>query len=139
MLWNNAGVVVHVPFVDCDPALMEKVIQVNLLSPMWTTREFLPAMVRQGKGHVICTCSGLGLLRWRMLSSYCASKFGMRGFMETLKLEMSQYPQIKCTTLYLSWTKTSMIEGLTWKPRCDLLYSSIKTAYCLSCLQTIFR
>lgn len=97
-------------------------IKVNLLSYMWTIREFLPGMLKNRKGHLVCTCSGLGFYRFSHLTAYCASKYGLRGFLESLKLEMRMMNPdddwvIKFSTIYPGFVKTPMTAPLTWKPR----------------------
>lgn len=120
MLINNAGISPYKMFLDSDPETEERVLRVNLLSQMWTIREFLPAMIKDGGGHIVSTCSGVALFRFRYLSSYVASKYGLRGFLETLRLEMGLHPakpRIKITVIYPGWMETEMTSGIIWKPR----------------------
>lgn len=120
ILFNNAGLVQINSFLDMTPAMEEKIMLVNLMSYMWTIREFLPDMIESGKGHIVNTCSGLGHMRFRYLSAYVASKFGLRGFIDCLKLEMRIHPKkpdIRFSTVYPSFVKTNMTTGMTWKPR----------------------
>lgn len=120
MLINNAGISPYKLFIDSDPETEEHVLRINLLSQMWTIREFLPAMIKSGGGHIVSTCSGVALARFRYLSSYVASKYGLRGFLETLRLEMKLHedkPKIRITVIYPGWMETEMISGVTWRPR----------------------
>lgn len=114
MLFNNAGIARTQPFLDADPSYEEMVIKVNLLSYMWTLREFLPDMVEKGKGHVICMCSALAGYRYQTLTSYCASKYGLRGFLETLQLEIREHPKkpnISFSTVYPGVVNTPLADG----------------------------
>lgn len=120
ILFNNAGLIRYSPFLEADPVMDEKILKVNLLSYMWITREFLPEMIQRGKGHLVQTGSGLGFYRWKHLTSYVASKYGLRGFIDSLRVEMQLHPKkpdIKFTTIYPAWIKTPMMTGVSWKSR----------------------
>lgn len=120
ILYNNAGLAYVAPFEQGDSQLEEKIIQVNLLSYMKTIKLFLPDMIRAGRGHIVSTCSALAFFRFRYVTSYTASKYGLRGFIESLKLEMNVHPKkpsIAFTTVYPGWIRTPMTEGISWKPR----------------------
>ncbi|CAL8122368.1 unnamed protein product [Orchesella dallaii] len=120
ILFNNAGLSDYSEFLNANPVREEKVIKVNLFSYMWTIREFLPDMIERGEGHLVQTCSGLGFWRFNALTSYCASKYGLRGFIRTLQLEMRMHtkkPNIKFSTIYPGWVKTPMLDVVSWEPR----------------------
>ncbi len=89
ILINNAGLR-HVGLVkDLDMAKVEKVIATNLLGAIRVTREVLPHMLRQADGHIITVSSFLGARGAYLRSVYAASKFGVEGFMESLRSEVS--------------------------------------------------
>jgi NADP-dependent 3-hydroxy acid dehydrogenase YdfG len=44
----NAGIAIGAPFVDADPAEIDRVIEVNLLASAGTARAFLPAAAAHG-------------------------------------------------------------------------------------------
>lgn len=127
VLYNNAGLACPSLFQEANAAMEEKVIQVNLMSYLWTIREFLPGMIERGSGHLVSTCSGIAFVRSQYLTSYAASKHGLRGFIESLKLEMRMHPgkpDIKISTVYPGWINTPMAAGASWKPRL-----TIKTSF----------
>lgn len=120
ILINNAATTAYKTFWHFDAKEEEKILRVNLLSQMWTIRAFLPGMIRKGKGHIVSTCSGLAFHRFRYVAPYVASKHGLRGFLETLRLELELHPakpKIPITVIYPGWIKTPMAQGITWKPR----------------------
>lgn len=120
MLINNAGISPYKMFLDCDPKTEEKVMRVNLLSQMWTIRQFLPKMIENGGGHLVSVCAAIALCRFRYLSAYAASKYGLRGFLETLRLELelcSENPTVNLTVVYPGWVKTDMTREINWNPR----------------------
>jgi short-subunit dehydrogenase len=66
-----------------------RVVRVNLLGTMGTVAVFLPRVLASGGGHVVLCSSGFGLLGTARYTAYCASKFGVRGFSEALRMEMA--------------------------------------------------
>jgi NAD(P)-dependent dehydrogenase (short-subunit alcohol dehydrogenase family) len=51
-------------------------------------RAFLPILLGQDSGVLVNTSSVFGLLGWPNQSAYCASKFAVRGFTESLRHEL---------------------------------------------------
>lgn len=85
---NDAGVSVY-GLVEAIPVEeMEKVIQVNLLGTIYGVKAALPHMRRQGHGTIINIGSVLSTRSIPLQSAYCASKFGVRGFTDALRMEL---------------------------------------------------
>lgn len=65
-------------------------------------------MVERQQGHVVAICSFGGKLTFPCGIAYCASKFGVTGFMDALFDELSVLEQdfIKTTTVYPSFVNT---------------------------------
>lgn len=85
---HNAGLPAFGRIESVDPATMAKVLHLNLLVPMLLTQSLLPHMRRQAQAHVVCVGSALGRIGLPGFSVYCASKFGLRGFAESLRREL---------------------------------------------------
>jgi 3-oxoacyl-[acyl-carrier protein] reductase len=64
------------------------VIDTNLTGTFLTCRAVLPTMKRQGGGQIINISSGAGRNGIKQMAAYCASKFGVIGFTESLALEV---------------------------------------------------
>lgn len=64
------------------------VLDTNLTGTFLTCRAVLPAMKRQGCGQIINISSGAGRNGIKQMAAYCASKFGVIGFTESLALEV---------------------------------------------------
>jgi 3-oxoacyl-[acyl-carrier protein] reductase len=64
------------------------VMDTNLTGTFLTCRAVLPAMKRQGGGQIINISSGAGRNGIRQMAAYCAAKFGVIGFTESLALEV---------------------------------------------------
>lgn len=99
-------------------------IQVNLISHFWTLREFLPSMIAEGRGHVVTSCSVLGMKGVRKAVAYCGSKFAVRGYIEALESELRHLPNkpnIKFTTVYPFFVDTPMVDNLKIQYRHGLI------------------
>jgi hypothetical protein len=78
---------------------IEDLIKVNLLGSMLVTRAMLPSMLTHHSGHIINMISVAGLLPAPMYSLYAASKFGLRGFTNSLRREVAPFG-IKVSGIY---------------------------------------
>jgi 3-oxoacyl-[acyl-carrier protein] reductase len=89
VLVNNAGVLWTGAFADENYASMAEVLDVNIKGVLHATRALLPHMLARGRGTIINVASGAGLNGFANLAVYCASKFAVVGFSESLDLEVS--------------------------------------------------
>ena len=63
-------------------------IQVNLIGAIQLTREVLPIMLKAGRGHIIHLTSISSWVGVPTYSIYTATKFGLRGFLESVRREL---------------------------------------------------
>jgi NAD(P)-dependent dehydrogenase (short-subunit alcohol dehydrogenase family) len=92
ILVNNAGIAVGGLFLDTSLASWQKIMSINLMGVVHCCRAFVPAMVRAGKpGHIVNIASMLGYTGMRGVTAYCATKFGVIGFSESLRAEMHDH------------------------------------------------
>lgn len=88
-VYNNAGIAgAATSVLDSDWSAYDRVLAVNLWGVLHGTRAFLPHLIASGDGHVVNVSSLNGIMAQPELSAYCVSKFGVRGFTETLRGEM---------------------------------------------------
>jgi short-subunit dehydrogenase len=85
---NNAGVTTYGTVDQMDVTEMAQVIQVNLIGVIYGCKAALPIMQMQGEGSLINLSSGLGQRSVPLQAAYCASKFGVYGFSESLRMEL---------------------------------------------------
>jgi short-subunit dehydrogenase len=89
ILVNNAGIGAAGPFAAANEERMRKVMEVNFFAAVELTRAALPVL-RQGKQPIIVNVgSVLGHVAIPDASEYCASKFALRGFTESLRAELA--------------------------------------------------
>lgn len=109
MLFNNAGVAVGGRFTQVGAADFDWLLEINLLAPIRLTRALLPVMLENGQGQVVNTSSLFGLVGPPGQSAYCTSKFGLRGFSESLRSELDaeQHP-VGVTVVHPGGIKTNI-------------------------------
>jgi NAD(P)-dependent dehydrogenase (short-subunit alcohol dehydrogenase family) len=91
VLVNNAGNFNAGFFEELTPEQMESQLTTPLIGPMNVTRAVLPVMRRQRSGHVITISSSAGLTGFVFGAAYAASKFGVEGWMESLRPEVEPF------------------------------------------------
>lgn len=87
-VFNNAGVAVSSSVLDAVPEDDEWLRQINFDGVVNGTRAFLPILVEQDQGVIVNTSSVFGLLGMPNQSAYCAAKFAVRGFTDSLRQEL---------------------------------------------------
>jgi 3-oxoacyl-[acyl-carrier protein] reductase len=116
ILVNNAGVAPRVSVEETRLDVWDETLSVNLRAPFLLTRAVLPAMRKQGRGRVVHVGSISSTLGTPRLSAYCASKWGLVGFMKSLAEELSGSGIVTVAVLPGS-TATRMLEGSGMPPR----------------------
>lgn len=86
---NNAGVALTADAMDQSPGDIDRVLDVNLRGVIHGSQAFLPHLIASGRGHLVNVSSLFGILGMPAQSAYCASKFGVRGYTESLAIEMA--------------------------------------------------
>jgi NADP-dependent 3-hydroxy acid dehydrogenase YdfG len=94
ILVNNAGVALLGQFTEIDQAQMEWLININFWGVVHGTRAFLPHFSQQRAAHIVNLSSIFGIVSPPGQTAYCAAKFAVRGFSESLRheLKMAQSP-----------------------------------------------
>jgi 2-hydroxycyclohexanecarboxyl-CoA dehydrogenase len=88
-LVNNAGWDLARSFLETDPELWRKIIDINLYGPLNVTRAVLPHMVRAGQGRVVSIASDAGRVGSSGESVYAGCKGGIIAFSKSLARELA--------------------------------------------------
>jgi NAD(P)-dependent dehydrogenase (short-subunit alcohol dehydrogenase family) len=116
VLINNAGNFFAGYFEEIPPAQMRQQIETNLFGPMNVTRAILPIMRKQRAGHVITLSSLAGIIGQEFCVAYAASKFGIEGWMESLRYDVEPY-NIHTTVVEPGFFRTELlVDGSTIWP-----------------------
>ncbi|HVK67570.1 MAG TPA: SDR family NAD(P)-dependent oxidoreductase, partial [Polyangium sp.] len=91
---NNAAVLLFGALLDTPSAAWKRVIETNLFGYLHGARAALPVFLAQRRGILINNASGWGLVGAPFVSSYVSSKFAILGLSESLRLELTAYPDI---------------------------------------------
>ncbi|NOX52214.1 MAG: SDR family oxidoreductase [Gammaproteobacteria bacterium] len=102
-------------------AQLNRLITLNLIAPISLTRQMLPILKRANNPTIVNVGSTFGSIGFPGYVTYCASKFGLRGFTEALRRELSG--QVEVLFVAPRATQTSMNEGFG-----DALNSALKNA-----------
>lgn len=94
----NAGVGHSGRVDELTLADWNRVIGVTLTGPFLITRAALPHLRARGGGQIIAVSSGAGKRGYAGMAAYCAAKFGLQGFMESLAEEVGG-AGIRCGTV----------------------------------------
>jgi short-subunit dehydrogenase len=85
---NNAAVSIYATVEQLEPDEMERLVRVNLLGQMFGSRVAARHMKRAGAGTIINVGSALSERAIPLQSAYVATKHGVQGFSEALRLEL---------------------------------------------------
>ena len=84
---NDAGVSTYATVEDATVEEIDRVLQVNLHGAIYGMKAVWPVMKRQGEGVIVNVASVLGKMSVPLQAAYCASKHGLIGFADALRIE----------------------------------------------------
>jgi 3-oxoacyl-[acyl-carrier protein] reductase len=112
ILVNNAGIVYFKNILDTTEEEWDNTIDINLKGVFLFTKEVLPYMLENKSGGVIVNVSsGAGKSGFANLSAYCASKFGVIGFTESIAKEVDD-KNVKVMAICPGGVDTDMIKDI---------------------------
>jgi 3-oxoacyl-[acyl-carrier protein] reductase len=88
VLVANAGRAWMGPFAEESLGGIDEMVDVNLKGLLFSVHAVLPGMLKQRAGVIVNISSGLGKAGLAGFSTYCATKFGVLGFTESLAQEV---------------------------------------------------
>ena len=87
-LVNNAGVGLYGKFANTDLHAEQKMIQLNVTSPVELTKRFLPAMIERRSGRILNVASTAAFVPGPWMSIYYATKAFLLSFSEAIDYEL---------------------------------------------------
>ncbi len=91
-LYNNAAFTCPGPVEDIPVEALRAVFETNFFGLHDLTRQVIPVMRAQGRGHIINCSSVLGFVPMKWRGAYVASKYALEGLTDVLRLEMADTP-----------------------------------------------
>ncbi|WP_461642791.1 SDR family oxidoreductase [Labilibaculum euxinus] len=86
VLINNAGISMRALFTDLDLSVIKNLMDVNFWGTVYCTKFAMP-YIAKSKGSVVGVISIAGYIGLPARSGYSASKYAIRGFLDTLRVE----------------------------------------------------
>ena len=116
VLVNNAGVSVAASFEEQSLEDFEWLMGINFWGVVYGCKLFLPLLLRAEEGHIVNLSSVFGFVGVPLNSSYCASKFAVRGLSETLRAELAQ-TKVGVTSVHPGGVATNIVaDGRFYEP-----------------------
>src|SRR5256884_9039911 len=118
VLVNNAASFYAGYFEELTPEQIERQLATSLMGPMNVTGAVLPVMRKQRSGSIISISSAAGLVGFEFCTAYAASKFGLEGWMESLRPEVEPFG-IHTTIVNPGFFRTKLLtkESMTFADR----------------------
>lgn len=91
-------------------------MDINANAPMYVALAVLPDMLRRDRGHICNIASAAGMLGVPKLSVYCASKWAVIGWTESMRVELKQaHSHVRVTSVAPYFINTGMFDGVNSK------------------------
>jgi short-subunit dehydrogenase len=114
LLFNNAGIVRGKYFWEHSDPDIWLTMAINSLAPMYIARAFLPKMIESKQEcRIVNIASAAGTAANPRMSVYCASKWAVIGWSDSLRLELEKTgnTHVRVTTVCPAYISTGMFEG----------------------------
>jgi NAD(P)-dependent dehydrogenase (short-subunit alcohol dehydrogenase family) len=109
---NNAGVALGATIESMSYEDFEWLMGINFWGVVYGTKAFLPHLKASGEGHVVNLSSVFGLISVPSQSAYNAAKFAVRGFTDTLRMELAiEGAPVSVTTVHPGGIKTNIAKN----------------------------
>lgn len=115
---NNAGIALgNYTVRELKMYDFEKLMGINFWGMIYGTKVFLEDLIKRPESSIVNFSSVFGLGGVSRNSAYCASKFGIRGFTEAMRMEaMAHYPHVSLHSVHPGGIKTNISRKAQWNP-----------------------
>jgi butyryl-CoA dehydrogenase len=112
LIFNNAGVALVATVDGMSYEDFEWLMNINFWGVVNGTKAFLPHLKAAGEGHIVNLSSVFGLISVPSQAAYNAAKFAVRGFTDTLRIELDiARCGVSCTTVHPGGIKTNIVRN----------------------------
>ena len=117
LIVNNAGVALAATVESMSYEDFEWLMRINFWGVVYGTKAFLPYLRQSGEGHVVNLSSVFGLISVPSQSAYNAAKFAVRGFTDTLRMELAiENTNVSVTTVHPGGIETNIARNARLDP-----------------------
>jgi short-subunit dehydrogenase len=110
LLINNAGISASTSFSDITLGEFEQIIRINFFGVVYGCRAFLELLKKHSEGQILNVASCFAWVGCPRKTAYAASKAAIRGFSESLRLELTK-AGVGVTQLYPGPLHTTIVHG----------------------------
>lgn len=90
-----------------------RTMKINTIAPMLVAHAALPDMLRRNRGHICTIASAGGMLSNPKMSVYAASKWGVIGWSDSVRIELQDSKSnVHITTVAPYYINTGMFDGV---------------------------
>jgi NAD(P)-dependent dehydrogenase (short-subunit alcohol dehydrogenase family) len=112
ILVNNAGIMPVTPLLEEAPASIARQLEINLHAVIHGTQEAMRRMVPRRTGHIVQLASVAGRNGFPHLATYCATKHGVVGLSEAVRVELRD-TGVEVSVVMPGIVRTELATGLT--------------------------
>jgi len=87
LLINNAGITMNARFLELEPSVIRRIMEINFFAAVELTRLTLPSLMEH-RGRIVVMSSITGLVGTPTRTAYAASKHALHGFFDSLRVEL---------------------------------------------------
>jgi butyryl-CoA dehydrogenase len=117
LIVNNAGVALGAPVESMSYEDFEWLMNINFWGVVYGTKAFLPHLKASGEGHIVNVSSVFGLISFPTQSAYNSAKFAVRGFTDSLRMELEiEGAPVSATTIHPGGIKTNIARNARIDP-----------------------
>ena len=117
LIINNAGVALGATVESMSYEDFEWLMNINFWGVVYGTKAFLPHLKQSGEGHIVNLSSVFGLISVPSQSAYNAAKFAVRGFTDTLRMELAiENTNVSVTTVHPGGIETNIARNARLDP-----------------------
>lgn len=127
ILINNAGITFIQSFEKNTHEQLNKIVEVNLKAPILLTHDLYDLMKNQKYGTIVFINSSAGKQGYANHTMYSATKMGLNGFSQSLRLEAKQFG-IRVISIHPGGVKTGLYDRLNEKPDINKYMEAEKVA-----------
>jgi NAD(P)-dependent dehydrogenase (short-subunit alcohol dehydrogenase family) len=112
ILVNNAGIMPVTPLAEESAASVARQLEINLHAVIHGTQEAMRRMVPRRTGHIVQLASVAGRSGFPHLATYCATKHGVVGLSEAVRVELRD-TGVEISVVMPGIVRTELSTGLT--------------------------